>query len=40
LQYFSNAQLLEVADAGHWTYHDQPKVVAQMLQGFIEKSEN
>jgi pimeloyl-ACP methyl ester carboxylesterase len=36
LEHFTNVQLLDVGDAGHWTYHDQPVVVSTMMQEFIE----
>jgi pimeloyl-ACP methyl ester carboxylesterase len=35
LQYFKDAELLEVSQAGHWTHHDQPEVVATMIGEFL-----
>jgi len=36
LEHFADVQLLDVSDAGHWTYHDQPEVVSAMMREFIE----
>jgi len=35
LQYFAQAQLHEVRDAGHWTYHDQLDQVTGEVQNFL-----
>jgi pimeloyl-ACP methyl ester carboxylesterase len=39
LEYFADVRLLDVSDAGHWTYHDQPEVVSTMMREFIEGAE-
>jgi len=31
LQYFRDVQLRIVTDAGHWTHHDQPQQVTQLI---------
>lgn len=36
MQYFDDGQLVKVTPAGHWTYHDQPMVVAGHLQSFLK----
>ncbi len=35
LQYFANAELQTVANAGHWTYHDQLDAVTGSIQHFL-----
>ena len=35
LQYFADAELAVVEDAGHWTYHDQPQQVLGLMQAFL-----
>ncbi len=35
MQYFSDARLVELSPAGHWTYHDQPETVVQHLRDFL-----
>ena len=35
LQYFENAQLVEVGDAGHWLHHDQFDLFIEKLQQFL-----
>ena len=32
---FQNAQIVNVADAGHWTYHDQLEEVVTTIQEFL-----
>jgi len=35
LEYFANAELQVLEDAGHWTYHDDPDRVVRTLQKFL-----
>ena len=35
LLHFSNAQLHDIADAGHWTHHDQPEAVVNHIKEFF-----
>lgn len=34
---FSNVQIYTVADAGHNVHHDQPEIVAGLLEGFLQR---
>ncbi|PKO28646.1 MAG: alpha/beta hydrolase [Betaproteobacteria bacterium HGW-Betaproteobacteria-5] len=34
---FSNVQIHTVADAGHNVHHDQPEIVAGLLEGFLQR---
>ena len=34
-KYFRNAQVVNIADAGHWTYHDQLDKVLDAIQGLL-----
>ena len=34
-KYFQNARLVTIADAGHWTYHDQLDKVVDVIQAFL-----
>ncbi len=36
MQYLAAAELVELADAGHWTYHDQPAAVLEHLRRFLQ----
>lgn len=33
--FFADHELHEIADAGHWTYHDQPEAVLSVMQPFL-----
>lgn len=35
LLHFAHAQLHNIADAGHWTHHDQPQAVVDLIQAFL-----
>ena len=35
LMHFANAQLYDIADAGHWTHHDQPDAVVAHINAFF-----
>ena len=35
LMHFANAQLFDIADAGHWTHHDQPDAVVAHINAFL-----
>ena len=37
-QYFAGARLENIADAGHWTYHDEPQAVLQLVADFLTDS--
>ena len=39
LQYFENAELVEVSDAGHWLHHDQFDLFIRKLQQFLANVE-
>jgi pimeloyl-ACP methyl ester carboxylesterase len=34
--HFANGQFVTVADAGHMLHHDQPEVVARLLEAFLD----
>ena len=36
LQLFPKAQLLTIADAGHWVHADQPQALSRAIQAFID----
>ena len=39
LSHFTSARLEVVDGAGHWTYHDQPERVAELVAGFLAESD-
>lgn len=36
-QYFANVELHTVANAGHWTYHDQLGTVVELTRNFLQQ---
>ena len=37
LGYFQHGELVNIADASHWTYHDQPEEVVAVMQDFFRR---
>ena len=38
LQYFKDAELHDVAGAGHWIHHDQLEQVATLMEDFLRRA--